>query len=807
MRSYSDYGHFAGVIGCLAFLVIGVVFVLSAVVLLLFLPTPKLWNRILIGAFLTVGLLCVQFMFAVLFSFEVMHLAGTAILAFVFTITLPLPPLLILINPRTWQGLYFRFHCCCFWKDGKRQQPPAFLGSKIFSGDGGREEEGCAGEEAMSGRSLGSSGAFKSEGKRKPSPKSSHLIGTETSESCYSVAEGRHVSGDVIRRHVPPPTVVSPLSKSPLADSPSIDQSNARSNNGATTPPCQGEAASSVGWYYAAESRSTMTLLGYIHSVTDNKILLAVGVVAVIIVEVLLNVMLAHGCGCLYPYSYTTWASRAATRVCNDMESVCHGYTTLGNDYSSLLAIGHFVTKTEVANYNDLVVSATFCPVSVGANGRLTDFQLSAESFSQSALMNCTSSSVQRTGRWIPSATLSEDIRYIGVVPLNPLTEDTIYQVRMDFVRGGTAVYSKRWYVRSLPSSSSVKNITFVAGGDFQSGSIGRGLLGVGISKARQTAGVGNIGTTVDENDVRFASLGGDLSYENNIRYCYDRVDTVLNTFSTLQRSDGTYVPLVTAVGNHEAGGYLTASDNMDQRQRHYYFYPRYFPSISDTAYTNTVAYQSASTFFVDGDFSVTYHHHIIGRTAWIVLDSGIMFRLEEQASYLDSKLAEFVPMVSVSNASGATKVVPPTAGSPLKSVVVVYHNPAYPSARAFTNANSVAVREHFVSKIDSNSPQVRWVLEHHDHQYKRTKILKNGNVVGDISAATMGAGGAVYSGDGSLGVHMQSRHGIRQYYHAEMLASNYVLVANLQGSSTDITAVRASAFNSDGDEMDSFYV
>eukprot|EP00658_Telonema_sp_P-2_P010545 TRINITY_DN13978_c0_g1_i1.p1 TRINITY_DN13978_c0_g1~~TRINITY_DN13978_c0_g1_i1.p1 ORF type:complete len:129 (-),score=47.30 TRINITY_DN13978_c0_g1_i1:69-455(-) len=74
----------------------------------------------------------------------------------------------------------------------------------------------------------------------------------------------------------------------------------------------------------------------------------------------------------------------------------------------------------------------------------------------------------------------------------------------------------------------------------------------------------------------------------------------------------------------------------------------------------------------VGSEMCIRDSHHIIGRTAWIVLDSGCMFRLSEQTSYLDAKLAEYKPMVSVStNGTGFTRVANTTVSAPLKGCLL----------------------------------------------------------------------------------------------------------------------------------------
>lgn len=58
---------------------------------------------------------------------------------------------------------------------------------------------------------------------------------------------------------------------------------------------------------------------------------------------------------------------------------------------------------------------------------------------------------------------------------------------------------------------------------------------------------------------------------------------------------------------------------------------------------------------------------------------------------------------------------------------LAVYHVPLYPSFRPYDTALSAEMREKWGPVFDKYSLTV--ALENHDHDYKRTKPLKNGEV------------------------------------------------------------------------------
>lgn len=74
-----------------------------------------------------------------------------------------------------------------------------------------------------------------------------------------------------------------------------------------------------------------------------------------------------------------------------------------------------------------------------------------------------------------------------------------------------------------------------------------------------------------------FAAIGGDLTYDNGYLGCYPRVDTWLSYWQDeMVTPSGYTVPLITAIGNHEAGTFNSDLNNMK-------FYQHYFDSVSST--------------------------------------------------------------------------------------------------------------------------------------------------------------------------------------------------------------------------------
>jgi len=119
-----------------------------------------------------------------------------------------------------------------------------------------------------------------------------------------------------------------------------------------------------------------------------------------------------------------------------------------------------------------------------------------------------------------------------------------------------------------------------------------------------------------------------------------------------------------------------------------------------------------------------------------------------------------------------------------------LYHVPAWPSRRKFNYSLSVAIREHWVPYFDTY--QVAAGFEHHDHCYKRTKCLKNGQIDPQ---------GTVYMGDGTWGIvkpRAPKNHSI--WYLEKAQAAQYVLLVTITTQER-----RYEAMGLDGKVFDTF--
>ena len=491
--------------------------------------------------------------------------------------------------------------------------------------------------------------------------------------------------------------------------------------------------------YYSKERKcsqlSPVTCPGFIDLEKDHK-LLAVIYIACILLTILFSFLLYGGCMCGHPYTFSTWSSRSlSASPCG--AGVCHTYFMLGENCSSMNMIVHWTGSSLLSS------SINVCEVKQGTVG-------GGNSTTCVPIFPPLATRIQH------QLHLSEDRRSLLHVAIGDLHGDTLYQVSGVLVDDGGLSSDFSEHVRTLPCGMG-HNISFLAGGDYQTSYMGERMLEVGQAYLNGSA--------------RFMYIGGDLAYANNLRYCYRRWDTFLSQVS-LRQQDGSVLPILTAVGNHEGGGYRQAT-NYRERSQFIYFYMRYFPAIADRAFlsstttttTPTVAaVREVEPFYVNNDDTSTFHRHIIGGTGWVVLDSGIISSVHSQVGYLQDTLDMYRSLID--------------AGQ-LHKIIVTYHNPAFPTVRSFHDTYSTAVRETFVPLMDAAFPDVAWVLENHDHAYKRTYPLLDGE-------KQFPGAGIVYSGDGALGVHSISRKFLPSWYQEIAQEGNYILAGILLGGEVD---------------------
>jgi hypothetical protein len=199
--------------------------------------------------------------------------------------------------------------------------------------------------------------------------------------------------------------------------------------------------------------------------------------------------------------------------------------------------------------------------------------------------------------------------------------------------------------------------------------------------------------------DPMFALIGGDVAYDNG--YNLDANLAFLRNYSRhMVDSRGRMIPMVTCIGNHEVKGGYNA-----QRKDGPLFFSLFDGLFDDRSF--------ATLDF--GDY-----------LSLVLLDTGHVAPIDgEQTSWLDQVLGQRVER---------------------PNLIVVNHVPAYPSYRKVEADGGKAGtgelnRTHWVLLFEKHN--VDFVLEHHDHTFKRTHPLKDGQ---------LDANGIVYLGDGSWG-------------------------------------------------------
>lgn len=277
--------------------------------------------------------------------------------------------------------------------------------------------------------------------------------------------------------------------------------------------------------------------------------------------------------------------------------------------------------------------------------------------------------------------------RRINRIELRRLEPATAYRFRF-------GEDSREYYFRTMPEDLN-EPITFVTGGD----------------TSHERHEMTEVAMTYDPD---FILWGGDLAYANGDP---ERVDQWYGWFDGIKKhlisDDGRVVPVVVAIGNHELFGERRISELSEEEALEYmrkhnvwndkptYFFDLFaFPGRQEMAYGVLDFSNYMSLILLDSDHSSSV--------------SG------NQTGWLESVLSE---------RTGIPHIFP------------VYHVPAYPSHRPYSGGTQTRIREHWVPLFENYG--VRVAFENHDHTYKRTHPILNGEIHEN---------GIVYMGDGSWG-------------------------------------------------------
>ena len=232
--------------------------------------------------------------------------------------------------------------------------------------------------------------------------------------------------------------------------------------------------------------------------------------------------------------------------------------------------------------------------------------------------------------------------------------------------------------------------------------------------------------------DLAYADGGTDPFHDERWRWWFESL------LDTLIYDDGRVVPIIAGIGNHEiAEGYYFEHDDFQptdqwrEENAPYYFSLFAFPG------------QPGYDVLDFGDYM-----------SLIVLDSDHANPVEgEQTQWLESVIAE-------RHEAGVDHIFP------------LYHVAAFPSDRSLDGDIQTRIRDHWVPLFEQNG--VEWVFEKHDHTYKRTHPIREGEVDEEE--------GIIYIGDGAWGVITRSGDSADEWYIDRFESIRHAIIVTLKG-------------------------
>jgi hypothetical protein len=461
----------------------------------------------------------------------------------------------------------------------------------------------------------------------------------------------------------------------------------------------------------------------------------------------------ADACYCNHPAQVSTRLSRMLTPAVCAPGAVCHEYPLVGADCSRMGLVYHYVAR------HDETVT--------GANVRL----LGAGSAADAAGAPVTFSTPDG-GDIAHDELIDEDRRFVVRFGVSGLRCGAAFAahvtIHIDTAGGGQRTVTAAAPMKFHTFAHSDRGATFIAGGDLEAAPVGYEMLRHALRL---------------QPDADFLVLGGDVAYANNIRHCYRRWDAVLAELSLLRRTDGSRIPLLVAVGNHEGGGYLRAGLTRGGRRAVYNAFTAYFPSADHlSGHHHYRALPSTAAWL--GDPTITFQRVVVAGSAWLVLDTDVMLSLRQQRRMVQETLALWTgaPLDERDHGDRSKWSAPH-----VRRVTVVLHVPAFPSYRRFGTKYSANVRDVLLPLLTRY--RVALVLEHHDHAYKRSVRLVHTDD-GPVPVTDLAAFGTTFVGDGGLGVGVPSEELRDRWYLQRRRAGNSVLIGDVHGAAMRLRAV-----------------
>ena len=323
--------------------------------------------------------------------------------------------------------------------------------------------------------------------------------------------------------------------------------------------------------------------------------------------------------------------------------------------------------------------------------------------------------------------------RTIHRIELTDLEADSHYRFQV-------GEFERKYKFRTMPESLDERTVTFATGGDTM----------------HEQEMMQRTNRVALEYDPDFVAWGGDLAYADGDP---DAVDDWYEWFEAIMTDliseEGHVVPILNGIGNHElTRGYWSnyqRYENTDEWRTEmapYYYELFAFPGHPGYATLDFGDY--LSLIFLDSDHAVP---------------------LASQTEWLEQELRE-------RERRGVTHQFP------------IYHIPGYPSHRDYEGTIQTRVREHWVPLFEEYD-NVRVAFENHDHTYKRTHPILDGQVDED---------GVVYIGDGAWGVYTRDGDSQDEWYIDEFASERHAIIVTLDGAVQEYEVV-----SEDGEVIDSY--
>lgn len=327
-----------------------------------------------------------------------------------------------------------------------------------------------------------------------------------------------------------------------------------------------------------------------------------------------------------------------------------------------------------------------------------------------------------------------------------PFGERKIYRVELTGLTPGREYrfqvggHERRFGFRTMPADIDDEPLVFATGGDTQH-------LPQYLEQTNRVAMAYDLDFIAWGGDIAYADGGADNLHEQRWAWWFEaNMDTLID-------DDGRVVPILVGIGNHEVvdGYYHNHQDFEDsdawRLQYAPYFYT-FFAFPGHPGYASLDFGQYLSLIFLDTDHS----NPVEGpQTEW--LQNTLRARSEAEIPH----------------------------------IFPIYHFPAYPSHRDFDTAGSARVRDNWVPLFEAHG--ITLAFENHDHTYKRTHPIRDGQIDDD---------GIVYIGDGAWGVLTRGVTNRDEWYIDQYASQRHAIIVTLLGDQRHVLVV-----SEDGDVLD----